>query len=593
MVAVRHPAVRAALVFAAFSVVVFCSARSGRAVTYVQMRDEVLFEQADVVAEIVIVRQLPELAGSAPETQYYVAVEKLIKGRLDSSSIILTSIGSWSTSRGELMVPGAPRFELGDRVLAFLAADDDHGYRPLHLGLGVFFKVGKDRRAVALRKFAGATLLDSKLRPAVELVRDYDGFVSWLEQRRLGISREPDYFMPRRSALVAPYRLTKVGGLNVRWFEFDDGKTIDWRILNSEFSNTQPLFIQALDVWSRDPVSLRLASGTNSKAGLLRSDNVNAIIFGDPNNTLPGTFTCPDGGFIGVAGFWFSSSTGRYEGRKYRRIREADIVINDGTECLLNNNRRGTAELYTQELGFSLGIGASDNPNATMSVDLHNDGRGALLTADDIAALEALYGKGGGTAPKEPDPEPQPDRVNRPTKLTVKTPQATVVRLRWKDNSKDETGFEIWRRIGSKKWKLWSTGVANKNSLKSNNAKAGKTYTFRVRAMKDDLFSEFSNEVTVTMPTGKLAAPEDLGVVAASSTTGTLTWSDRTAGEKLFQIERKDGEGEFGFWMNAEANAESLDFGDGVSGATYTFRMRAKKGSKVSDYSNEARVTMP
>ncbi len=593
MVGAKPSAGRTGLMLAALVFLVLCSAAPSRAVTYVQMRDEALYEQADAIADIVIVRQLPELAGRAPETQYYAAVENVIKGRLVSSTIVLTSLGSPSLEGGKLIVPGAPRFEDGDRVLAFLAGDGDRGYRLLHVGLGAFFKVGTGRRAVALRRFAGATLLDPDLQPAVELVRNYNGFVNWLDRRGRGIKRAPDYFLTRQSALTAPYRLVRVGGMNVRWFEFDDGKTVNWRILNSAFSNTQPQFVEALKVWSRDPVSLHLASGTNSKAGLLRSDKVNAIIFGDPNNSLPGTYTCPAGGIVGLAGFWFSNLTGRWEGRTYRRIREADIVINDGADCLLNNNRRGTAELYTQQIGFSLGIDASNNPNATMSTNLHNDGRGAFLTADDIAALEALYGKASDPEPEEPDPGPEPEQVARPTKLKVKTPKANVVRLRWKDNSKDETGFEIWRRIGDKKWKLWKIKGATKKSLKATDVKPGATYSFRVRARKDDLFSQPSNEVTVTMPLKRLASPEDLAAEATSSTTGTLTWSDKTSGEKLFQIERKEGDGEFGTWMTADANTTSLDFDDGMSGATYTFRMRAKKGSIVSEYSNEASVTMP
>ncbi|MFQ5527561.1 MAG: fibronectin type III domain-containing protein [Thermoanaerobaculia bacterium] len=581
----------------ALALLIVASVGAAGAVTYVQIPDEVLFQQADVIAEVSIVGELPPLAGAVPITQYQVSVETVIKGSVAASTLVVSSPGGVAADGRELVVPGAPRFAPGDRVLAFLTGEEDTGYGLLHLGMGAFHRVGSGSRFLAVRPFAGEALLDSDLEPAIEVVRDYDRFVRWLERRQRGVRKRADYFLPRARFVAAPYRLVKVGGKNVRWFEFDDCKTVDWRSRNTTTSNTQPLFVQALNVWSRDPVSLRLVGGTNSTSGLLRSDNVNAIIFGDPNNSLPGTFVCPNGGVIGLVGFWLSNQTGRYEGRQYTRLREADIVINDGTECLLNNNRLATAELFTMELGFSLGIDISDKANATMG-RFHNDGRGASLTADDIAALEALYGSGTCSDPgpgpdPDPDPDPDPKGVDAPSKLKVKTPKATRVRLRWKDNSKDETQFEIWRRIGEKKWKLWETKPANKRSMKSKDVRAGATYTFRVRARRGDELSEFSNEVTVTMPLGKLAAPENLEVEATSPTTGLLTWEDKTDGEKLFKVERREGDGEWASWRTADANATMLEFDDGVSGATYSFRIRAKKGSKVSDFSNEATVTMP
>ncbi len=563
------------------------------ATTYVPISDDALYEQAEVIAELVILGRLPAVAGRPPTTEYHAIVDNVIKGDLESSSIVVASPGGEAGDGRELVVVGAPRFDRGERVLAFLQRDPSGSYGFVHLGLGVFSKVGGGRRALAVRRAGGARLVDLGLEPTLELVRSYPRFVRWLERRAEGRRSAGDYRHARARTFAAPYRLVEIAGKNVRWFEFDIDKSVNWSIRNTESSDSQIYFVDALNVWSRAPVSLRLVSGTSSTAGLLRNDNVNAIIFGDPNGTVPGTFICPDGGLVAISGFWFSDAGGQYMGRQFRRIQEADIVINDGADCILNNNPRSSAELFTRQLGFSLGINFSNVASATMSPAMHNDGRGAFLTPDDIAALEYLYGTGTSSDPEEPDPEPEPDRVQAPSNLKVTTPKARVVRLRWKDNSKDETRFEIWRRIGGKKWKLWQTKPANTRSMKSGDARPSVTYTFRVRAQKGNLYSEFSNEVTVTMPSGKLAPPEKLAVETTSATTGFLTWEDRTKGEKLFQIERRESDGEWSLWSTAEANATSQGFDDGIAGATYSFRIRAKKGSKVSDWSNEAMVTMP
>ena len=50
------------------------------AVTYVQMPDEALYEQADVIAEVTILQQLPGLAGNPPVTEYYAVAKNVIKG---------------------------------------------------------------------------------------------------------------------------------------------------------------------------------------------------------------------------------------------------------------------------------------------------------------------------------------------------------------------------------------------------------------------------------------------------------------------------------------------------------------------------------
>ncbi len=586
---------------------VLVSAGAASATIYVAMPDRALLEQADLVAEVTVLNKLGSLAGTPAATDYLAVVNRTVKGIPGRQTIVLRSPGGSSMEGDELAISGAPELRSGDRLLAFLYAEGGNRYSILHLGLGAFFRHETDTGVLALRSLTGTTLLDFDLEPTSDPGRDYEGFIDWLARRQRGQIEPASYFRRGEAAAasdggigpaVEPFRLTKVNRKPLRWFEFDDRKTIPWKIRSTDSNGTQSQFTQSLKTWSRCPVDLRLVGGTGSTNGLSRSDGTNALIFGDPKKNVVGIFSCTMGGVLAAGGIWFDpSSTGTYKGMKYIRIREADIVINDGTECLLSTNKTAAAELFTHEIGHTVGIDHSEKSDATMAAFFHNDGRGSSLRSDDIKALETLYGTcssgdGGGSEPEPDDPEPAAALVP-PSNLRAMAPKAKLVRLRWNDNSKDETAFQIWRRIKAKRWKLWQTVPANTKVLTSDQVRPGTPYTFRVRALRGREASEYSNEAQVKTPANRLAAPSELTVEATSPTEGVLTWKDTTTGEAKFLIERKQGDDEWQPWKSADANSTSKEFGDGVSGATYSFRMRAKKAAKFSKYSNIATVTMP
>ena len=98
-----------------------------------------------------------------------------------------------------------------------------------------------------------------------------------------------------------------------------------------------------------------------------------------------------------------------------------------------------------------------------------------------------------------------------PRKLRAKLRRKTRVKLKWRDASDNETGFEVQMRTGNKgRFRQIEILGPNDKRLLVPDLAAGTAYTFRVRALAGELKSDFSNEATVTTAgntAGQLSAP--------------------------------------------------------------------------------------
>lgn len=88
-----------------------------------------------------------------------------------------------------------------------------------------------------------------------------------------------------------------------------------------------------------------------------------------------------------------------------------------------------------------------------------------------------------------------------------------------------------------------------------------------------------------------LGAPSNL---AAAALTGAahLTWSDNSSAETMFMIERKDPGGQFVNAYTVTFDITQYHDAKVTSGSTYSYRVRAMGDAGMSDYSNEAMVTI-
>jgi hypothetical protein len=180
-----------------------------------------------------------------------------------------------------------------------------------------------------------------------------------------------------------------------------------------------------------------------------------------------------------------------------------------------------------------------------------------------------------------------------PSDLAATALSQTLIQLTWTDNSDDETGFRIERKLEpSGAFELITTVGANVTYHYNAGLQPGTTYTYRIRAFNGIGESENSNEATAA--TDPLPAPPDapgdLTAAAAGHQRIDLTWSDNSANEDGFRIERKVGPEASSdpFAEIATLGADVVSFGDsGLEPETeYCYRALAFNAEGDSDFSN-------
>ncbi len=88
--------------------------------------------------------------------------------------------------------------------------------------------------------------------------------------------------------------------------------------------------------------------------------------------------------------------------------------------------------------------------------------------------------------------------LTAPSALTANGISETQINLKWQDNSDNETGFEIERKIGTGSFGQVATVAANETTFADTGLIPSATYTYRVRAINSNdslcTYSDYSNE---------------------------------------------------------------------------------------------------
>jgi len=490
------------LVQSSFALSLFLLASSAWATTYKMMPDSALVDQAKAVVDVKVigVDSAPVVDG-APSTDYLVEVNRVVKGDLSGSTLVVRVPGGINPQGLGLKIWGAPQFTEGENALLFLNPAKDGTYRIVHMMLGAFHRRTVEGQAVALRDLSEAHEVGGN---GKDVVRDFDRFSDWAADRAAGLRHEGSYVVaPTKSMLTGLdskfVLLFYTDGNPIRWFRFDAGQSVAWRV----HSDGQPglgldasiqAFQIALNAWTNDPatnINYTYAGTTEATGGLVSSDGTNAIIFNDPNDGVGGTFDCDTGGIIARGGPFFFASTRQYKGQAYHEAVEADIETNNGTDCFFLNNPTAAQEVWAHELGHTLGLGHSALPDALMFAFAHNDHRGARLTDDDRAGVFSLYGPGSGGGGAT---------LLAAQNLKAHANSNTEVSLTWRDRSSGEAGYRLETKVGKNKFKEIQQLDANSNSAVVSDLTPGATYTFRVRAAgPTGKFSPYA-AVTITLP---------------------------------------------------------------------------------------------
>ena len=479
-----------------------------RASAFVPMADVELAKAAPVIIEATVVSREP--SPDRPAIDYLVEIDELIKGFLPGSALIVRTPGGVSEDGRALHLLGVPRFAVDERLLLFLTprADGTFGLHQMALGAFRFHQDGD--RTVLWRDLAGARA-SGLAEPAAadDRGRELASFRAWLRGTVAGQSSDAEYFVALPEAVqqkiqrkfntivssteLPPLGCGETGGHRVRWFEFDRGNSLSFLAHvdgQPGLPQTSAVLKQAVEAWNRVPeTNIRYQRGglTQAAAGLTEYDGVNALLFEDPNNEIAGSFE--GSGFLALGGPWFSCDLIEHDGEMFHPIFGGDVVFQDGLERLfgqVDEPVKAAEELFAHELGHTLGLAHSDENEALMSADLHADGRGATLDADDIAAVRSLYEAGAGTLVPI-----------APSNLWAAGLDHRRVRLAWQDNADDETGFRIDIRLDGSFIEIPVAVPADVREVHISGLEAGTEYTFRVRARNAFGSSTPSNVVQV------------------------------------------------------------------------------------------------
>lgn len=505
------------------------------ATTYQMVSDQTLVDQAAAVAEVRVVAAEPAPVAGRPATDYTVEVERLVKGHIPGSTIVVRVPGGVRADGVGLKVWGAPEFGRNESALLFLRPADDGTYRILHMMLGAFHRRQAGGRDVVVRDLSDTFEVGpAGLEARRDMVRDLSRFREWVADRAQGVRRERDYVLDSEAQeleqAVEPFSyMESNSGTAIRWFRFDSSQSVPWKVhVSGQSGLGQERSIQAfrtaMNSWVGDRGSNVLytyAGVTSAGAGLDHDDGTNAILFDDPRgNEAEGTFSCGEGGVIAVGGPFFYTSTRNWGGKAWHEAAEADIVTNDGTDCFFRDNPRAAEEVFAHELGHTLGLGHSKTRDALMFARAHDDGRGARMHSDDLAGIASLYpsGNGGGGGGN-------PGAVAAPSNLTAQAASSTEISLAWKDNSSDETGFRVESKIPGGTFKEVLSLPAGTTAAAVGSLKASTEYVFRVRASGASGFSAYSANARATTKAGTTPAatpPSFGGSPSCGTGDGTL-----------------------------------------------------------------------
>ncbi|GAB4008496.1 hypothetical protein GCM10028808_14760 [Spirosoma migulaei] len=181
---------------------------------------------------------------------------------------------------------------------------------------------------------------------------------------------------------------------------------------------------------------------------------------------------------------------------------------------------------------------------------------------------------------------------NAPTNLSGTAPAYNRVVLTWKDNSTNETKFEIERNNFATFTKIGEV-AANATTYTDNTTGGG---TYRVRAVFATGASGYSNEFSITTPPEPPGAPTGLVTAVQSSNSIKLTWNNGAGGTATdYQVERGSNAGGAFTLLQIVAYSRTPTFTDNsvTGGNQYCYRVRARASGGSSDYSAVSCATPP
>lgn len=437
------------------------------AVSYVVPDDRDLLGRSHAV---VVAHALNSYTGFANGTIFTFtnfSIDETIKGRLRHSVTVREPGGS--IGNRHFLVPGAPRFRDGERVLLFLRELPGGGWAVTDLALGRFTFVSDVRgRHLLVRDETEFVAFDRHGKTHVEKHRAADEFVNFVRNEAAGRRSEMNYFVEDRAdvefdkfmaqsdeaIVIAPHAFTAnsytmilSGSTGGRWKQFDTGQYVPWfasSLLTNAPNNGLDAVNAAFGRWNNEPgssIDFRYAGFDSRRTEGLYGNADNDQNVGEPDATNTfyferdltsigvSRFTCTSnswGGTVGFGGINATAGTHEHPNRElFYSIGEADVDFNQGVNNCPNFFNSGSfIDSAAHEFGHALGFrhsnhtrdalasqscvgvaGLECSSDAVMNSSVSSGGAG--LRQWDVNAARTVY-PGGSVAPEPSTAEEPP-----------------------------------------------------------------------------------------------------------------------------------------------------------------------------------------
>jgi GH18 family chitinase len=196
-----------------------------------------------------------------------------------------------------------------------------------------------------------------------------------------------------------------------------------------------------------------------------------------------------------------------------------------------------------------------------------------------------------------------------PSGLVAAATTHSQINVSWADNSSDESGFLLEQCTGaivtcesSAAWSQIAQTGTNVTSYNNGGLASSTTYTYRVRSFNAGGNSAYSISAAATTlaPPPPPLPPSSLRANAVSVSQVSLVWSDNSADENGFRVDRCAGEaaacdGSTAWTQIVQTAASVTSYSDitVAASSTYTYRVTAFNAWGSSASSNTASVTTP
>jgi hypothetical protein len=273
--------------------------------------------------------------------------------------------------------------------------------------------------------------------------------------------------------------------------------------------------------WFFHPMGLGETIGTAAKlsqnnryGGLYAAQNwgtrqVHVTLLGDPSLRMhpvipPASVSATAGSGVSVA--WAASTDTAIQGYYVYRASSANGPFT-----------RISGSSPIQSLFFTDVAGTAGSVYMVRAVKLEQSGSGTYLNLSQ--------GILAGTGSVDPNPTPTPVAPAAPSGLSGTVQSSSQVNLRWTDNSSNENGFRLLRKVGASGTYTTLTVGANVTTYNDTGLTAGTQYYYKVHAYNSVGNSAYSTEINVTT-TAATPAPSgnNTAVFVKNDTTTSGSW---------------------------------------------------------------------